>query len=76
VGPRRREASPFGPLRMRASGGTVGDVSPTEIFASICGLIALEILHLKWIVWEHWDCRRCGTKHKDCGHLPAWAKLL
>jgi hypothetical protein len=51
-------------------------VTPTEILASICGLIALEVLHLKWIVWEHWHCRRCGTKHKDCGHMPAWAKLL
>jgi len=51
-------------------------VSPTEILTSICGLIALEVLHLKWIVWEHWDCRRCGTKHKDCGHLPLWAKVL
>jgi hypothetical protein len=51
-------------------------VSPTEILASICGLIALEVLHLKWIVWEHWDCRSCGTKHRECGHMPVWAKLL
>ena len=43
---------------------------------SICGLVALEVLHLKWIVFEFWDCRRCGVKHKDCGHLPVWAKLL
>jgi hypothetical protein len=32
-------------------------------------LIALELQHLKWIVWEHWTCRRCGRKHHECGHL-------
>jgi hypothetical protein len=32
-------------------------------------LILLEIQHLKWIVWEHWTCRRCGMKHHECGHL-------
>jgi hypothetical protein len=51
-------------------------VSATEILVSICGLAALEVLHLKWIVWEHWDCRNCGTKNRECGHLPVWAKLL
>ena len=34
----------------------------------IVALFALEIQHLKWIVWEHWDCRRCGVKHRECGH--------
>jgi hypothetical protein len=32
-------------------------------------LIVLEVQHLKWIVWEHWQCRRCGVKHRECGHL-------
>ncbi len=42
----------------------------TEILVWCVALIALEIQHLKWIVWEHWDCRRCGTgvKHRECGH--------
>jgi hypothetical protein len=32
----------------------------------ILSLIGLEIQHFKWIVWEHWDCRRHGVKNKDC----------
>ena len=31
-------------------------------------LVALEIQHLKWIVWEHWECRKCHVKHRECGH--------
>jgi hypothetical protein len=34
----------------------------------IVALIALEVQHLKWIVWEYWDCRRCGVKYRECGH--------
>jgi hypothetical protein len=40
----------------------------TEVLVWCVALIALEIQHLKWIIWEHWDCRRCGVKHKECGH--------
>jgi hypothetical protein len=32
-------------------------------------LIVLEIQHLKWIVWEHWDCRKHKVKHRECGCL-------
>ena len=39
-----------------------------QILLWCVALIALEIQHLKWIVWEHWDCRRCGVKHRECGH--------
>ena len=39
-----------------------------QILIWCVALIALELHHLKWIVWEHWDCRRCGAKHRDCGH--------
>jgi hypothetical protein len=48
---------------------------PELLFAIVC-MIGLEINHLKWIVWEHWDCRRCGAKHKDCGHGARWLTLL
>ena len=39
-------------------------------------LIALELQHLKWIVWEHWDCRRCGVKHRECGHGEKLVKFF
>ena len=40
----------------------------TEVLVWCVALIALEIQHLKWIVWEYWDCRRCGVKRRECGH--------
>ena len=46
---------------------TVGGVSRTEILLWIVALTVLELNHLKWIWWEHWSCRRCSAKHKDCG---------
>jgi len=39
-----------------------------QILIWCVALIALELQHLKWIVWERWDCRRCGVKHRECGH--------
>jgi hypothetical protein len=39
-----------------------------QILLWCVALIALELQHLKWIVWEHWTCRRCGVKHRECGH--------
>jgi hypothetical protein len=41
-------------------------VSRPEIALWIVALIGLEIQHLKWIVWEHWDCRQHGVKNKEC----------
>ena len=44
-------------------------LSNGEILVWCTALIVLEVQHLKWIVWEHWTCRRCGVKHRECGHL-------
>ena len=41
-------------------------MSQTEITLWIVALFALEVQHLKWIAWEHWDCRRHGVKNKEC----------
>jgi len=46
---------------------TLEIVSRTEILLWIVALFTLEVNHLKWIWWEHWSCRKCSTKHKDCG---------
>jgi hypothetical protein len=41
-------------------------VSQTGIFLWIVALLILEVQHLKWIAWEHWDCRRHKVKNKEC----------
>lgn len=55
---------------MRAAGGGrhTLDMSQGQILLWCVALFALEVQHLKWIVWEHWDCRQCGVKHRECGH--------
>ena len=44
------------------------EMNDGQILLWCVALIALELQHLKWIVWEHWTCRRCGVKHRECGH--------
>jgi hypothetical protein len=53
-------------------------VSRTTILLWILALLALEVQHLKWIWWEHWDCRACAAKHKDCscGATRSWVMFL
>jgi hypothetical protein len=53
-------------------------VSRTELFLAIVGPIVVEIYHLKWIWWEHWLCRSCGTPNKNCtcGPPPKWFEYL
>jgi hypothetical protein len=57
---------------------TVDIVSRTETLIWILALLILEVNHLKWIWWEHWDCRRCSSKHKDCacGSTARWIMYL
>jgi hypothetical protein len=51
-------------------------MSTTVAAVWIVALIALEIQHLKWIVWEYWDCRRCGVKNHECGCIRRWLMLF
>jgi hypothetical protein len=43
-----------------------GGLTRLEIAFWILCLVGLEVQHLKWIIWEHWDCRRHGVKNKEC----------
>jgi hypothetical protein len=52
------------------------DMSRGEIVVWVVALIALEIQHLKWIIWTHWDCRRHEVKHHECGCLRRWLLLF
>jgi hypothetical protein len=51
-------------------------MSRGEILLSIFGLFMLEIYHLKWIWWEYWRCRKCGTPNKHCSCGPKWILYL
>jgi hypothetical protein len=53
-------------------------LSPTETLLWIVALFLLEVNHLKWIWWEHWSCRACTVKHKDCacGATSRWVMFL
>ena len=64
--------------RARTGADTLDDVSRTEILIWIVALILLELNHLKWIWWEHWSCRACSVKHKDCscGATARWLMYL
>jgi hypothetical protein len=42
-------------------------MSRPEVAIWILALLALEVQHLKWIVWEHWDCRRHLVKNTSAG---------
>jgi hypothetical protein len=61
-----------------AAADTLGNVSQTEILLWIVALFVLEVNHLKWIWWEHWSCRACLVKHKDCscGSTARWIMYL
>lgn len=44
-------------------------LSNAQILVWCMALAILEVQHLKWIVWEHWNCKKCGVKHRECGHM-------
>jgi hypothetical protein len=58
------------PARARASRRGVcyksGPVPRPLLALWILSMLALEVQHLKWIVWEHWDCRKHGVKNSEC----------
>ena len=47
-----------------------------EIGIWIAALTALEVQHLKWIVWEYWDCRVHNVKNHECRCKSRWLLLL
>ena len=51
-------------------------LSPTELLISIIALIAVEILHLKWIWLTERSCRRCRLKNLECGCSGNWMRYL
>jgi hypothetical protein len=41
-------------------------MSQDQLLVSIVLLIAVEMLHLKWIWWTQWACRVCKLKNEHC----------
>jgi hypothetical protein len=78
VGPSGGPFWPPGPLSSRRTAPTVGSVSRLQILLWIVALFVLEVNHLKWIWWEHWNCRACTEKHKDCacGATARWKMFI
>jgi len=48
----------------------------TELLPAICGAIAVELAHLRWILLNRWTCRSCKATHLHCDCKPAWVKIL
>jgi hypothetical protein len=65
-------------LRFLQCADTLDAVSRTDILLWIVALFLLEVNHLKWIWWEHWQCRTCTVAHKDCscGETSRWIMYL
>ena len=52
-------------------------LAPDAILLWIVALLVLEVMHLRWIWWEHWQCRRCHTvnRHCSCGRAERIMRL-
>jgi hypothetical protein len=51
-------------------------MSHAELLPAICGAIAVELAHLRWIVLTQWTCRSCTESHLNCDCKPVWVKML
>jgi hypothetical protein len=51
-------------------------VEHPELALTICTMLAVEIAHLRWILWTQWRCRKCSTPHIECACKPTWLKIL
>jgi hypothetical protein len=51
-------------------------LTKTELLVSIVVLIAVELLHLKWIWLSEWSCRRCRRRNLECACSGRWMKYL
>ena len=70
------ENEPVGPLPQDRVRPMLAGVSRTELLIAIIGLIFLEVCHLKWIIWEYWNCGRCRVKNRQCGCKSKWMLYL
>jgi hypothetical protein len=51
-------------------------MSHTAILIAILVLFLVEVNHLKWIWWNHWHCRTCGVRNRDCACSEKWKWMV
>jgi hypothetical protein len=51
-------------------------VTQTQILIGILILFVVEVNHLKWIWWNHWQCRKCKVRNRDCGCSDKWKWMV
>jgi hypothetical protein len=49
---------------------------PKELLGPICLALALEIVHLRWIVWTQWTCKAVHRRAHRMRLQPSWLKHL
>ena len=54
----------------------LGGMRHPELLPAICGAIAIELAHLRWILLTQWKCRTCTESHLNCDCKPVWLKML
>jgi hypothetical protein len=67
---------PFGLLPVRHAVSMLVGMRHPELLLAICGAIAIELAHLRWILLTQWKCRTCTESHLDCDCKPVWVKML
>jgi hypothetical protein len=51
-------------------------VTQTQILVGILILFVVEVNHLKWIWWNHWQCRKCGVRNRSCACSDKWKWMV
>lgn len=51
-------------------------MTQTQVLVGILILFVVEVNHLKWIWWNHWQCRKCGIRNRDCGCSDKWKWMV
>jgi hypothetical protein len=64
------------PIAAAADRGDTEVVDHPELLAPIATLLAIEIAHLRWVLWTQWRCRKCHVAHIECECKPGWVKIL
>jgi hypothetical protein len=67
---------PFGLLPVRHARSMLVGMRHPELLLAICGAIAIELAHLRWILLTQWKCRTCTESHLNCDCKPVWLKML
>jgi hypothetical protein len=51
-------------------------MSHPELLLLFATAIAIEIVHLRWIMLTKWTCRGCQATHMHCDCKYGWLKRL